>query len=102
MEGKIKTNWTVEKLLKQNAELKAKLDNVKYFNRQEVEKIIIMSNTIEETITTICNLAIKSIDKDRIIEILKKRFKTWSMPRRFNVDNYAEYMEQIANEILSQ
>ena len=58
MEGKIKTNWTVEKLLKQNAELKAKLGNVKYLNRQEVEKIIIMSNTIEETITTICNLAI--------------------------------------------
>ena len=64
MEGKIKTNWTVEKLLKENAELKAKLDNVKYFNRQEVEKIFEFiwhnynKSFKEELITAICNLAI--------------------------------------------
>jgi hypothetical protein len=41
-----------------DAELQDKLSNQKHLSYGEVEKIIIMSNTIEEAITAICNLAI--------------------------------------------
>jgi len=40
-------------------DIKSKLDNVKYLDYKEVEKIIMMSDTIKEAITAICNLALK-------------------------------------------
>ncbi len=106
--------------------LEQQLDNVKFLNREEVEQILedfknrIVS--VEETfnnpnckavnydftiqtlvknyVTAICSLA-KPITKDKIIKVLKKRFRTWSMPRRFDVNNFVDYIEQIANEILN-
>ncbi len=84
---------TVEK---ENAELKEQIANQKHLNRQKVEKIIIMSNTIEETITAICNLAIKSIVKNRVIEVLKKYKVICTTPGT----NFLGDIEQIAEEIL--
>jgi len=118
---------SIEETEKENAKLKAKLDNVKYLNRLEVEKIIkpnkwIFENTkrdIEQAateefkkeiqkhtdsewkklITTICNLAIKPIDKDSNIP---KGAKITSAKLYYEDGTFKELSISGLNKILPQ
>ena len=53
--------------------LEAQLANIKYLNADEVEHIIGSININQEKGQAICNLAI-DIDRDKIIEVLRKYF----------------------------
>ena len=104
----VKENADLEdKLYRRNKRvevLEQQLDNVKFFNRDEVEKIFANSKLMylngvdyltefHKVITAICNLALPVIDKDRVIEVLRDN--------RFCSQEYDDWY-RIAGEILNE
>jgi len=92
--------YKLEKALKIQSEIMIEtregIADIKYLNREEVEKIICKhicfcsQEGVENCVTAICNLAIP-ITKDRIFKVLGKYFNY----------KYVDF-EQIANEILKE
>jgi len=68
-----RTEEYIAKLEKDLKEAKSQLADIKYLNADEVEHIIGSININQEKVQAICNLAI-DIDRDKIIEVLRKYF----------------------------
>lgn len=87
--------------------LKQQLSEIKYLNRQEVEKILFERiddsednfDMVQGIITAICNLAVE-IDKDKIVEVLKGFTCRADMVSEFAYVITEPFFDKVADEII--